>query len=145
MRLDEFLSSYGRNFGSVGDLKVFLVTKYGEKSAADEKFLEAETLLIFSSVKQRTWLVASARHLYCIFDLRTEDRPRVNWRIGKEKILTPERRIGVEIKVEDYSVLSGRVTIDGKKPRKFSKSLFTRLPIDQSIRLMLMKAFDVAL
>ena len=141
MRLRELWST-DRSFLSASDLKAYLLEI---SEPTDEKFLESEQLLIFSASRQRTWLVATETDLYCVFDMLWEEQPRIKWKLARAQMVDENNRLTLSIKTEDSSERSGLITIDKKKPRKYSKKLFTRMPIDRSMRLMLMKALNVAI
>jgi hypothetical protein len=138
MKLHE-LRSFKKSFGSIGDIKTFLDVNLGSPS---EKFLEAESLLIFSSRTQHTWLIATERALYCVFDILKEGSPRVKWHIPERYLVSEDKKkLIVKISTGDDSDLSGFIIINGKHPRKYSKMLFAQLSIERSIEIMLRKAF----
>jgi hypothetical protein len=124
-----------RRFMSESDVKAFLRDKYHNSS---EAFLEAASLLIFFGLKQKTWLIATNEALYCVFDINTEEMPRVKWRLSAEKIGS-----GLSIVVQDYSERTGHVTIGSKNRRKYSRELFTHVPIKTAIRAMLHRSLGV--
>ena len=111
------------------DIKAFLRDKYGDRA---EKYLEAGSLLIFWGPKQKTWLIATNKALYCVFDISKENIPRVKWRIDSDYI-----KNGLPISVQDYSDHTGYVVIDSKNRRKYSRKLFTQVSISNAIRAML--------
>jgi hypothetical protein len=119
----------GRSFASETDIKAFLQGKYSDHS---EKYLEAGQLLIFWGPAQKTWLIATNKALYCVFDIKNEKAPRVKWRISKENIGS-----GLTLSVIERSNQTGYIIIDGKKQRKYSRKLFAQVPIDEAIRAML--------
>ena len=128
-----------RTFTSPSDLKVQLRDIY---NWSEPEYLSTESLLIFDASRQRTWLIASMNYLYCIFDIIDEPRARVQWRIGRNRIISDDR-IVLKITTRNYSDRNGHLIIDGKKPRKYSRLLFQRVSIEGSVRILLMKAFDL--
>ncbi len=85
-----------------------------------------ESLLIFSTKKQRTWLVAHADGLVCVLDDLRRERPRVQWREPPDYLVSGGE-VTVEIKARPKadSRRVGLVDI-GTKHKKwlFSMSLF---------------------
>lgn len=125
-----------RPFASETDIKTFLQDRYGDPS---EKFLEARALLIFWGPTQKTWLVATNKALYCVFDISKEDKPRIKWRI-----LVEQMKDGLPIWVQDYSERTGYVIIDSKNRRKYSRRLFATRPIRDAIRVVLEESTGIA-
>ena len=52
-----------------------------------ESVQNADALLIFSTSKQHTWLVATYERLYCILDDLRKDQPHINWSINKAQLV----------------------------------------------------------
>lgn len=128
-----------RRLGAEMDIKLFLKTRYRD----DDRFLEAETLLIFEAKTQRTWLVATEMALYCVFDIASEKGPRVKWRMGSDRIVS-KGELDLPVETQDYSERTGYVIIDGKNRRKYSRLLFRGVSIKRRIRIMLRKAFNIS-
>jgi hypothetical protein len=114
--------------------------RYGRKA---DNFSKARLLLIFFTSKQKTWLIATNQALHCVVDRLSEPKPRARWRIEKNQILSSEGII-LLIKTEPRSERTGVLIIDQKRPRLFSRSLFTDAPIERRIRSLILEAFDVA-
>ncbi len=137
----KFLSmiSVPRTFTSSSDLKVQLRDTY---DWSNSDYLSAESLLIFDATRQRTWLIANSHYLYCMFDIIDEPSPRVQWRIKKDLIISGNKII-LKLSTNNYSERNGYLIIDEKKPRKYSRLLFQRVSVERSVRILLMKAFDL--
>jgi hypothetical protein len=131
--------SVPRTFISSSDLKAQLRDTHDWSKS---EYLSAESLLIFDAPRQRTWLIANSNYLYCIFDIIDESSPRMQWRIKKDSIIT-DNRIALKIATDNYSIRNGYLIIDEKKPRKYSRLLFQRVSVERSVRILLMKAFDL--
>jgi hypothetical protein len=130
-----------RSFLSSADIALSLRDMYDHRG---EDFARYQDLLIFESSTQHTWLLATNAALYCVFDINTEENPRVKWHITKARIIQDNNFI-LTLKTEPCSINSGYITIDGKNRRKYTKRLFVMMPIRQSIRILLIKAFDMSL
>jgi hypothetical protein len=97
----------------------------------DERSLR--TLLIFSTSKQQTWLVADEFSLWCILDDRRKEQPRVQWWIKKDEV-EPLREVC------DYSRTSGVLYIGARqKGWLFSKSLFQAVDVTDAVRRLVNK------
>lgn len=91
----------------------------GEESAAS-----ANTLLLFRTSKQQTWLVATNQRLYCILDDLRNDSPGIQWAEPRDSLLSGQHVIA-KITTSPKSEKTGRVNIgDRRKNWLFSKSLF---------------------
>jgi hypothetical protein len=128
-----------RTFMSASDLKVQLRDSYDWSKS---EYLSSESLLIFDASRQRTWLIANSRYLYCLFDVIDEAKPRVQWRISKDHIIQ-DNRIIINISTDNYSVRNGYLILGEKRPRKYSRLLFQRVSVESSVRILLMKAFEL--
>ena len=103
-------------------------------SSNNERLDAADALLIFSTSKQHTWLVATNLRLYCILDDVRRDEPHINWSLPAKRIFSSQRYI-LKITVQDKSSLTGTITIEGiSRPWLFTKRLFNGSPIEESIR-----------
>ncbi len=102
-----------------------------------------ETLLLFNTSKQKTWLIATTERLYCILDDIRKNRPHINWSISRAGLIS-ENRVIAEITVEYYKRRTGIVHIAGTRGDwLYSKRLFKRIPVDTAIgRLIKTKMSD---
>lgn len=91
-------------------------------------------LPIFKTSKQRTWLVATNRRLYCILDDNRKEKPRINWSMSKKNI-AEDGDIVLEIQSRDKTEKTGLVDIGpGHKNWLYSKNLFADRDIADKIR-----------
>lgn len=137
------LASAGAKKTTLAELRVSV--KEGAprtKDISDEIFEKCEMLLIFDTKKQRTWLLATNQAFYCVIDVLEKLQPTLLWRIQKDKLVS-NKWLNVQMRIEDNSATTGRIVINDKKPRLFNYRLFTDFPIEQRIKSMLMKAFDL--
>ncbi|MHC9419868.1 hypothetical protein ACYZX9_14865 [Sphingomonas citri] len=140
MRLSD-LFAQPRSFYSEEKILQFISS---DRRTRGFKLARAKMLLIFDTSKQRTWLVADDKHLHCVSDWSREPEPKLRWSIGRSKIVKNDR-ISLDIGTADHTGDIGYVRIDGKKPRFYSKRLFTDKPIGEVIRELLAETlFDRA-
>lgn len=101
-------------------------------SIADEQALHS--LLIFSTSKQQTWLVADQVELRCVLDDRRKEQPKVQWRINRDQVEPLEADY-------NYSPTSGVLHIGSrKKGWLFSKRLFQSIDVIDAVRRLLSRA-----
>lgn len=131
-----------RSFASPKDIETS-IEKFTGFQRGEEPSANRELLLIFESSKQRTWLVATKQALYCVIDLLSEPEPRARWRIGREHIFSNKDGVFLSIQTEKYSDSAGHLVIDEKRPRLYSRRLFTDFPVEQRVKSLLLKALDV--
>tara|TARA_B100000315_G_C14442213_1_gene525235 strand:+ start:435 stop:845 length:411 start_codon:yes stop_codon:yes gene_type:complete len=104
------------------------------KNYEEEDPMSTNLLLIFSTSKQRTYLVASSKRLYCILDDIRKDVPRINWSLRRNS-LKSNGQIIINILSRDKTEKTGLVDIGSNhKNWLFSKKLFERLDIVSSIK-----------
>jgi hypothetical protein len=96
---------------------------YSEHHKIDDATMA--TLLIFSTSKQQTWLVADQHLLACVLDDRRKEQPRVQWHTKRETV--EPLRVN-----RDYSRTSGVLYFGSRqKGWLYSKNLFqTTDPVD---------------
>jgi hypothetical protein len=101
-----------------------LVSKYRKPG---EDYDGARTLLIFSTSKQQTWLVATNRELYLVLDDRRKETPSVQWSQPLQEVRA------ASIKENPYSDRSGLIDIGVRKNWLCTKRLFQEEGIAQGI------------
>lgn len=130
IRLREFLDY--RSFLSFDEIKAEL-RKSGKYRDQPSELADARGMLIFSTSKQQTWLIATSHRLYCVIDDKRESKPEMRWSIR----IDGGRNIDIES--EDYSEHSGQLHLAAHRVL-FSKKLFTDTNpihrIDRIIRRM---------
>lgn len=113
------------------------IINYARKSkyygSIKENLKKAKALKIFQTLKQKTWLVSTNERMYCILDDNRKEVPHVKWSIPKSDIID-NNKISIKIKTRDYSEKSGLVDIGPREGWKFSKKLFTKVNIKESIK-----------
>jgi len=131
MKWAKKLFDFDKRFHSEDEIKSSIESS---KNYRGEKPKETQILLIFKTSKQRTWLVATNKRLYCILDDIRITKPYINWSMGKDS-LTDNGKVSVEISIHDKSDRTGLVDI-GSSHRGwlFTKSLFRDNPIELSIK-----------
>lgn len=95
----------------------------------------AKLFLFFSTKKQRTYLVATNKVLYCITDDARRSEPQINWAMPSNKVLD-KNGLMFSIKFKkDKSDKTGVVDIgENHKKWLFSKKLFSSSDIESSMR-----------
>ena len=110
------------------------------KNYQGEDPLGAETLLIFSTSKQRTWLVATLEMLYCILDDARKENPHINWSMGKNALIH-NGNVTLNVSSRDKTDRTGLVDIGPThKNWLFTKQLFKGKDIESSIKDLLRRA-----
>lgn len=95
---------------------------------------DAVALLIFSTRLQQTWLVASARRLYCVLDDIGDLEPRSQWSMPLEEIVNADGTLRINLRERLKSERSGLVDFgEAHKDWLFSRKLFEVTPIAESI------------
>ena len=93
----------------------------------------AKLFMFFSTSKQRAYLVATERRLYCILDDSRKDYPHINWSMPKRDV---KDRNGLKITItsRDKSEKTGLVDISDKhKNWLYTKNLFSSKNIESSM------------
>ncbi len=129
-----------------GDLRSFhsqasIRTALGQRKG-DEDFTRAEMLLIFETRRQHTWLLATAKALYCVLDNRREPHARRLWRIPRDEIVR-DGMLVLPVNEAELTERDSYVVINGKRPRKFTRDLFKTMTITDSVKSMLGSAFKL--
>jgi hypothetical protein len=125
-------------FISQSGLSTFLEKQYGRGT---KEFRKTNELLILDSNAQKTWLVATESALYCVFDILEENGPRVKWRLSKKNFIV-EGKVDLRTELRESQHVSGNhgfVVIGKQNPRKYSKKLFTLIPIEEQIHQLIQK------
>jgi hypothetical protein len=108
--------------------------------ASSENTSQSDALLIFSTSKQHTWLVASSVRLYCLLDDLRNDAPHVNWSIHKAKLISADA-VTLKLSVRDKTEYTGLLAIEGvNREWLYTKRLFSDAPIEQKIKDLLRAA-----
>jgi len=103
------------------------------KNYADEEPNSAQLLRIFSTSKQRTYLVSTPKRMYCILDDSRKDNPHINWSIARNEV-EKDGKVIVPISTSDKTDNTGLVDIGPKhKNWLFTKALFRKTSVVDSI------------
>ncbi len=106
-----------------------LVEKSKDFDSSEESTDSAQSLIIFQTSKQQTWLMSSTKRLYCILDDVRRPRPRVQWSLPKNK---------VKVRARPKTEKTGLVDFDQRRRSwLFSAPLFEEKPIEDSIKALL--------
>ena len=98
---------------------------------AKENLEEANTLLIFQTGIQQTWLVATNARLYNILDDVRKDTPHINWSIPQRRFQGPN---ALQIEARSYKERTGLVDFgDRHRNWLYSTDLFEKKSIEESI------------
>jgi hypothetical protein len=98
-----------------------------------------ETLLIFQTSKQQTWLVASPAYRACVLDDLNKGFTRLQWVIPADELIKDDEVIAA-IGTSERSTasnLTGLLHINDRRNWLFSKRLFTSQTIEAGVRDMI--------
>jgi hypothetical protein len=129
MKFQDFFDS-NAGFRSIDDIKS---TIKKSKDYNGEDPTSANTLKFFSTLKQRTYLVATAHRLYCILDDIRKKSPHINWSLPKSDIKDYN---GVKLIITSRNKTDKTGLIDiGEKHKRwlYTKKLFSSKDIETSI------------
>ena len=131
MRFSDLFES-AANFHSEHEVKQFIVnSKNYEKGK--ESPLDADTLVIFETSKQKTWLVTTKERLYCILDDIRKQEMNINWSMRRNMVVSGNA-VKLNIKTKDKTAETGLVDIgDLHKNWLYSKPLFKEQDISSEI------------
>ena len=102
-------------------------TKYKKEKEPVDK---CQTLLIFQTSKQHTWLIASSRRLYCVLDDFRRPKPRYRWSMSTKKL----KKGDYKIETRSHTSRTGLVDIGPKHTDwLYSKRLFGSRSIEDLI------------
>jgi len=117
-------------FRSEREIRGFIIQSKGYQ---DEDPDRANVLLIFSTSKQRTYLVATELRLYCILDDNRKPEPHVNWSLPRDQVAGDEAPI-LDLETRDKTDRTGLIDIGGRhKQWLFSRDLFVQQPIETQV------------
>lgn len=110
----------------------------------DNESLESTSLfMFFSTSKQRTYLVATPKRLYCILDDSRKKSPHLNWSMPVNDVVDGHDLL-FTITTKDKSKATGLVDISDKhKNWLFSKDLFASTNIEDSMKTFIVSAMCV--
>ncbi len=127
-------------FRSEADIRLCIKNS---KNYKGEEPSTARLLTIFSTSKQRTYLVATSERLYCILDDARKDAPHINWSIAKGEILSNGRML-IDIRTRDKTDKTGIVDIGQKHEGwLFTKGLFLKKDLKASVEELIIGAMNV--
>ena len=91
---------------------------------------DAETMLIFKTSKQQTWLIATSERLYCILDDTDRGFTRLTWSLPKADLLQGDQLVNLNVN-EQFKKNTGTIDFPGHKQWLYSKKLFEGDPTMQ--------------
>jgi hypothetical protein len=101
----------------------------------DEDFKSARTLLILSTSKQQTWLIATNKNLYLVLDDIRKDDPKVQWSVDIKEAKS------TKIEAHDYKKQSGLIDLGPKHQYwLYTKRFFQNEDIVNAIRRFIQAA-----
>jgi hypothetical protein len=86
-------------------------------------------LLIFSTSKQQTWLVADSLNISCVLDDRRKEEPTLRWFLSKKE--------AIPVVARDYSTDSGLLDIGPRREWLYSKRLFHSVDIVTAVQRLI--------
>ncbi len=110
-----------------------LITKSKNFNSEYESIEKSDSLLLFETSKQRTWLVSTSDRLYCILDDARNERPKLQWSIMKSDLLQGSD-CESSIKTKTKTEKTGLVDF-GTKHRNwlYSTRLFTSSSLERQL------------
>lgn len=112
-----------RDFSKLEDIKNYIASNYSLEPG--ENILTAEGIIIFQTSRQKTWLIASEKKLFCVLDDIENDSFEVRWQMSKTDLFQG-RNLNFEVKVNpNYSPTTGSVDLgNNHKEWLYSKKLY---------------------
>jgi hypothetical protein len=101
-----------------------------------EHIENAGALLLFQTLQQQTWLVATSERLYCVLDDIRRSEPEIRWTMSKTELLTDDN-VDVDITTREGSENSGRINIGKHTGWLYSKALFSTVPVEEAIKALI--------
>ena len=137
-----------RSFATLDKIKEAVQTTRGFEPDKED-IAAAKALLIFSTSKQQTWLVATRKRLYVVLDDLQSEQPVVWWQLdieiteeGIPVLRTKDKNI-VEIRAKEDPTGNreiGIIDIGTPTPWFYSKTLCAPTPIEDSIKQLILEA-----
>lgn len=138
MKLSELFLGY-REFYSESQIRD-CITSSKNFISEKEDYNNAKLLLIFETLKQKTWLVTTEIRLYCVLDDIRKPSPNINWSLGKDKLIS-DNNIVLDIKSKDKNKTTGLVDLGSNhKNWLYSKRLFENYDIENSVKQLLINS-----
>lgn len=104
-------------------LKTITLSEYYDSNL--ENFISADALLLFSTSRQKTWLVSTKYRLYCILDDIRRPEPVLAWVKDREQLFE-NKNFKPKLQPKDQSNSVGTINIGPKEQEwYFSKPLFS--------------------
>lgn len=107
----------------------------------DDDLANAETLLIFQTSSQQTWLVATNRALYCVLDDLNKDSTTVQWAISSADL----HRVGdhlAGVSARDKNDRVGLLNVGNHRNWLYSKKLFASDNVVNRLSRMVLGKMD---
>lgn len=95
----------------------------GSPEASNDHFADAETLLIFQTASQQTWLVTTNHALYCVLDDLNKDSTTVQWAMPSSDLFRDDDRLA-DVSTQDKNDRVGLLSVGKHKNWLYSKKLF---------------------
>lgn len=126
-------------FRSEEEIKSYISNskKYKQENPSDAKLLK-----IFSTSKQRTYLVITDKMIYCILDDARKNKPHLNWSKTRDNFFDG-KNLTVAVTTREKSTTTGLVDFGSDhKNWLFTKSLFKDISIENKLKSLLSEDFD---
>ena len=125
-----------REFASESEIKE-LVTQTAEFDESLEQPDEIETLPIFDTSTQRTWILTTRARLYCVLDDIRKAAPALQWTLDSES-LVHQGDLAVEIGTREKSPRTGLLDIGQRRGWLYSKGLFPKATVEAQLESMIL-------
>lgn len=87
-----------RDFSKLEEIKQFISSNYTLDT--DEDIINSQELMIFETSRQKTWLIATNKKLFCVLDDVEKDTFEVRWYLTKDNIVKDDS-VNLEINVNN--------------------------------------------
>lgn len=133
-----------RPFLSVEQVKQFIVNSKNYKRDNTDP-LSAGALLLLSTRRQQTWLIATPNRLYCILDDERKPEPHINWSMPRHR-LVEDGGLAIQLEARDRTDDRLGLVDIGAQHRSwlYSRSLFRDRSVEKAIEELIFSKMNSA-
>jgi hypothetical protein len=133
-----------REFWSQGRIIDYASSKATKSDGSALK--DAESLLIFATSKQHTWLICSNTTLCCVLDDIRLSEPELKWCEARQRLVGDSGELLIALQAYPYKPATGKLDFGSlHKGWLYSLSLFEKDKVEEKVRdLILRKMYTPA-